>query len=97
MSPTEVADATRKSRVTVYKLGTEDRDMNEDDDIRTIECPKCLGTGKNRFGGPCRACKATGELEQVGFFLPAALLAPWRLVRRMRGVDPDTGLRRHED
>src|SRR5579884_611490 len=34
-----------------------------DEDTTLVECPKCFGTGRNRRGGPCRHCKATGAVE----------------------------------
>lgn len=26
------------------------------------ECPYCFGTGRSKRGGPCRQCRATGQI-----------------------------------
>jgi hypothetical protein len=66
------------------------------DEPQIIQCPSCFGTGRNRHGGPCRRCRATGRIEQYGFYVPAGAGCGLviRSVRRLLGADPDTGLRR---
>jgi len=31
-------------------------------DRPTVQCARCFGTGRNKYGGPCERCKATGQL-----------------------------------
>ena len=69
------------------------------DEPEIIECPSCLGTGRNRHGGPCRRCRTTGQIEEYGFYIPSVaawltspVLVATRALRRWRGVNPDTGL-----